>query len=263
MTFLNRLGTSSERDSSEPPIEVRLVTLTTNDGAAGIGQGRGCFAQSSAAGTSLKHPLIRNGRRSILASQRTPGRIEATRPRSPPTPPRRPDRHSSTPVTLRWAVSPRARGGGGRSRDDFPPFDYVRPADLDEALRILKEREGEAKMLVGRLQPAPAAQAAARPARRSWSTSGTSTGLDGIAETDDDLRIGARATHRRSTRTASIAERYPLLHDAAGGDRRPAGPQLGHDRRLGRPRRPVVGLAGRAPRRQRQRRLPQRAAASA
>src|SRR3972149_2532889 len=30
-----------------------------------------------------------------------------------------------------------------------PVFDYVRPADLGEALRILKEREGEAKVLSG------------------------------------------------------------------------------------------------------------------
>ena len=28
-------------------------------------------------------------------------------------------------------------------------FDYVRPADIDEALRILKDREGEAKLLSG------------------------------------------------------------------------------------------------------------------
>ena len=28
-------------------------------------------------------------------------------------------------------------------------FDYVRPRDLDETLRILKDREGEAKLLSG------------------------------------------------------------------------------------------------------------------
>ena len=28
-------------------------------------------------------------------------------------------------------------------------FDYVRPGDLDETLRILKDREGEAKLLSG------------------------------------------------------------------------------------------------------------------
>ena len=28
-------------------------------------------------------------------------------------------------------------------------FDYVRPSDLPDALRILKEREGEAKVLSG------------------------------------------------------------------------------------------------------------------
>ena len=30
-----------------------------------------------------------------------------------------------------------------------PQFDYVRPGDLEEALRILKDREGEAKVLSG------------------------------------------------------------------------------------------------------------------
>ena len=29
------------------------------------------------------------------------------------------------------------------------PFDYVRPADLDGALRILSDREGEAKLISG------------------------------------------------------------------------------------------------------------------
>jgi len=42
------------------------------------------------------------------------------------------------------------------------------------------------------------------------------TGLDAIVETDDDLRIGAKATHRRIHENETIA-RYPLLHDVSGG----------------------------------------------
>ena len=39
------------------------------------------------------------------------------------------------------------------------------------------------------------------------------TGLDGITETDDYLRIGARATHRRIHEADIVRDHYPLLHD--------------------------------------------------
>jgi carbon-monoxide dehydrogenase medium subunit len=95
-------------------------------------------------------------------------------------------------------------------------LDYVRPASLDEALRILSDREGEAKLLSGgyslipliklRLaQPALLVDMQAIP------------GLDGIAETDDHLVIGARATHRQIHESALIQARYPALLDVAGG----------------------------------------------
>ena len=95
------------------------------------------------------------------------------------------------------------------------PFDYVRPADLDGALRILSEREGEAKLLSGGYSLLPLlklrlAQPALLVDLRDV------TGLDGIVETDDELRIGARATHRRIHENEIIA-RYPLLHDVSGG----------------------------------------------
>ena len=41
----------------------------------------------------------------------------------------------------------------------------------------------------------------------------TSSGLDGIAEHDDYLSIGARATHRQIHETPIIRDSYPLLHD--------------------------------------------------
>ena len=44
---------------------------------------------------------------------------------------------------------PRASGEEGSSAMIPGQFDYVRPANLDEALRILKDREGEAKLLSG------------------------------------------------------------------------------------------------------------------
>ena len=91
-------------------------------------------------------------------------------------------------------------------------FDYVRPADLDETLRILKDREGEAKLLSGGYSLLPLiklrlAQPALLVDLRDVA------GLDGIVETDDALRIGARATHRQIHEAAIVRDRYPLLHD--------------------------------------------------
>ena len=91
-------------------------------------------------------------------------------------------------------------------------FDYVRPGNLDETLQILKDREGEAKLLSGgyslipliklRLaQPAllvdlrdvPASTASPRPTTTSASV--------------------PRRPIARSTRTPIVRRHYPLLHD--------------------------------------------------
>jgi carbon-monoxide dehydrogenase medium subunit len=95
-------------------------------------------------------------------------------------------------------------------------FDYVRPGDLDETLRILTEREGEAKLLSGGYSLLPLvklrlAQPALLVDLRDVA------GLDGIAETDDYLRIGSRATHRQIHEAPIVRERYPLLHDVTAG----------------------------------------------
>ena len=95
-------------------------------------------------------------------------------------------------------------------------FDYVRPPDLDAALKILKEREGEAKLLSGGYSLIPLlklrlAQPALLVDLRDVA------GLDGIVETDDELRIGARATHRQINEHPIIVERYPFLGDVSCG----------------------------------------------
>ena len=94
-------------------------------------------------------------------------------------------------------------------------FDYVRPADLAETLRILKDREGEAKLLSGGYSLIPLiklrlAQPALLVDLRDV------TGLDGIGETDDYLRIGARTTHRQIHEAKVVRNGYPLLHDVTG-----------------------------------------------
>jgi carbon-monoxide dehydrogenase medium subunit len=95
-------------------------------------------------------------------------------------------------------------------------FDYVRPADLDEALKILTEREGEAKLLAGgySLIPLLKLRLAAPGLLVDLRDVG---GLDAIVETDDEVRIGARATHRQIHENPIVVDHMPLLHDASGG----------------------------------------------
>jgi carbon-monoxide dehydrogenase medium subunit len=95
-------------------------------------------------------------------------------------------------------------------------FDYVRPASLDDAIRILREREGEAKLLSGGYSLLPLlklrlAQPGLLVDLRDV------TGLDGIIETDDELRIGARATHRQINEHPIIRDHYPMLRELSGG----------------------------------------------
>jgi carbon-monoxide dehydrogenase medium subunit len=95
-------------------------------------------------------------------------------------------------------------------------FDYVRPGSLDDALAILRDREGEAKLLSGGYSLIPLiklrlAQPGVLVDMRDL------TGLDGITETDDDLVIGARATHRQIHEHPIIADHYPTRVDLAAG----------------------------------------------
>ncbi len=94
-------------------------------------------------------------------------------------------------------------------------FDYVRPGSLDEVLAILKDREGEAKVLSGGYSLIPLIKL--RLAQPGLLVDIKDiTGLDGISETDDELRIGARATHRQICENAIVADHYPGLVDLAG-----------------------------------------------
>ena len=91
-------------------------------------------------------------------------------------------------------------------------FDYVRPGNLDETLAILKDREGEAKLLGGgySLIPLMKLRLAQPPLLVDLRDV---SGLDGIVESDDFLTIGGRATHRQIHEAAVVRERYPLVHD--------------------------------------------------
>jgi len=91
-------------------------------------------------------------------------------------------------------------------------FDYVRPGNLDETLRILKDREGEAKLLSGGYSLIPLiklrlAQPALLVDLRDVG------GLDRITMTDDYLSIGARATHRQIHETPVVRDTYLMFLD--------------------------------------------------
>jgi aerobic carbon-monoxide dehydrogenase medium subunit len=95
-------------------------------------------------------------------------------------------------------------------------FDYVRPAARHEALQILVDREGDAKILSGGYSLLPLLKLRlASPALLVDIRD--IDGLDDIVETSDGLRIGGRATHRQIHENPIVVAGYPMLVDAAGG----------------------------------------------
>ncbi len=109
-------------------------------------------------------------------------------------------------------------------------FDYARPASVPEVLRLLREREGEAKVLSGGYSLLPLlklrlAQPALLVDLRDVG------GLDGLGEDDrvevrvgtpihhegGVLRIGARVTHAHLETNDLVARRYPLIAETAHG----------------------------------------------
>jgi carbon-monoxide dehydrogenase medium subunit len=95
-------------------------------------------------------------------------------------------------------------------------FDYVRPAAIDEALQILADREGEAKVLSGGYSLLPLLKLRLASPTLLVDIQDLD-GLDKVIETEDGLRIGGRATHRRIHENPAVRARHPLLLDAAGG----------------------------------------------
>ena len=95
-------------------------------------------------------------------------------------------------------------------------FEYVRPGSLDEAIRILNERDGEAKLLAGGHSLIPLLKLRLGQPGVLVDLQGVG-GLDGIIETDDDLRIGARATHRQINENSIVRDHYPMVEEIAAG----------------------------------------------
>lgn len=95
-----------------------------------------------------------------------------------------------------------------------PSFDYHTPSSVDDALSLLAEHGGDAKVLAG-------GQSLIPMMRFRLTSPGVLVDVNGLAdltvleETDEHLRIGAMVRHATIENSALIADRYPLLADAA------------------------------------------------
>jgi len=93
-------------------------------------------------------------------------------------------------------------------------FDYVAPSSLDDAVTLLREHGGEAKVLSGGQSLIPMLKL--RLAAPTVLVDITRIpGLDYVEERDGALRIGALARESALERSAVVRDRYPLLYDTA------------------------------------------------
>ncbi|MEA2623348.1 MAG: aerobic carbon-monoxide dehydrogenase medium subunit [Chloroflexota bacterium] len=96
-----------------------------------------------------------------------------------------------------------------------PQFDYVRPGSLEEVLAILRERAGDAKVLSGGFSLLPLLKL--RLAQPELLVDlGNVPGLETITETDGELRIGGRATHRNILESPATVNHWMVREAAAG-----------------------------------------------
>jgi carbon-monoxide dehydrogenase medium subunit len=93
-------------------------------------------------------------------------------------------------------------------------FDYVAPSSLDEAIAVLGEHNGDAKILSGgqSLIPLLKLRLASPTVVVDINRIG---GLDYIAERDGALRIGALAREAELEHSAVVRAKYPILADTA------------------------------------------------
>ena len=96
-----------------------------------------------------------------------------------------------------------------------PQFEYFRPVSLDDALRLLADNEGEAKILAGGYSLLPLMKyRLAQPGLLI--DIGRVPGLESISQVDGEFHIGARATHA-AIASSSAAAAWDVVREAAGG----------------------------------------------
>jgi carbon-monoxide dehydrogenase medium subunit len=93
-------------------------------------------------------------------------------------------------------------------------FDYVAPSTLDDAVTLLREHSGEAKVLSGGQSLIPMLKLRLATPTVLVDISRID-GLEYIQERDGALRIGALAREADIEQSAVVRDRYPLLLDTA------------------------------------------------
>lgn len=94
------------------------------------------------------------------------------------------------------------------------PFEYVAPRSLDEALATLAEHGDEAKLMAGGQSLIPLM-------KLRFATPGLIVdlnrvdGLDGLGETNGELRVGALCRHSQLADSDLLRSAYPLMSTAA------------------------------------------------
>jgi len=94
-----------------------------------------------------------------------------------------------------------------------PSFEYAAPKTVDEAVALLRQHEGDAKILAGGQSLMPLLNM--RLARPGLLVDvARIDGLDYIREVDGGLAIGAMARQRSVEHSQLVQRRFPLLHTA-------------------------------------------------
>ncbi len=95
-----------------------------------------------------------------------------------------------------------------------PKFEYIAPASLDEAIRVLQQYDGDAKLLAGGQSLLPLMKLRlARP--RALVDLGRIPDLAYVREEGGSLRIGAMTRTNDLGASGPVRSRYPILSDAA------------------------------------------------
>jgi carbon-monoxide dehydrogenase medium subunit len=95
-----------------------------------------------------------------------------------------------------------------------PPFDYLAPRSVEEALEVLAERGDDAKVLAGGQSLIPLLKLRFA-APEVLVDINRVPGLDALSEENGWLRIGPLVRHRDAERSALLRERYPTMAAAA------------------------------------------------